>query len=101
MILRIPDDIDTVIVISNLGCKGCLESKMVEINQTGSLARYAIITDSKTAKIHTVREIIENKNQVYIDISNRITRYRTIGDFMTSIVLRGDSVVAVDKDFGF
>jgi len=99
--LKINADVDTVIVISSLGCKGCLESKLAEINQTGSLSRYAIITDSKTAKIHTVQKIIENKNQMYIDSSDRITRYRTIGDFLTLIVLRGDSLVAVDKDFGF
>lgn len=99
--LRISADIDTVIVISSLGCKGCLESKLAENNQTGFLARYAIITDSKTAKIHTVRKIIENKNQVYIDSSDRINRYRIIGDFLTLIVLSGDSVVVADKDFGF
>ncbi len=99
--LRIPINIDTVIVISSLGCKGCLESKLAEINQTGSLTRYAITTDSKTAKIHTVQQIIENKNQVYVDSSDKLSRYRIIGDFLTSIVLSGDSVVAVDKDFGF
>ncbi|NEN23860.1 hypothetical protein G3O08_10140 [Cryomorpha ignava] len=84
-----------------MGCVGCLESKLAEINKIGYLTKYAIITDSKTAKIHTVGKIIENKNQVYIDSSNRITRYRIIGDFLTSIVLSGDSVVAVDKNFGF
>lgn len=94
--------IDSVVVISGLGCTGCLESTIMEAeSKAENLNRYALVAGLNTSRVQTIADFLSRYDQTYIDSANHLMYYRDIGDFLTLVVLDGDSVVAVDDKFGF
>lgn len=100
--LGVAESVDSVVVISGLGCSGCLESMIVEAEAKGvDLDRYAYIATREAARIQTISDFLTRHSLTYVDSIGDLGDYRAIGDFLTLVTLSGDSLVAVDEKFEF
>ncbi len=93
---------DSLIVISGLGCGGCLANLIIEAEKKGKLYEgFAFVATLDAARSQTVSEFLSRQPHSYIDESGQLGDFRAIGDFLTLIVLDGDSIVKVDNKFAF
>ncbi len=100
--LSVAKELDSVLVISGLGCSGCLESMMIEAEAKDvDLDGYAYVATRNAANIQTISDFLSRHSHAYMDSIGDLGDYRAIGDFLTLVVMDGDSVVEVDDKFEF
>ena len=93
-------DVDSLIVISGLGCSGCLTTEMIGIVKEEADS-YAYLVTAQAMENQSVKDFLADRDQVFFDTLSDVRDYRAIGDYLTRIVIHPDSSLTIDDKFIF